>query len=342
MRIFPQRKGDRGAGASAEQAGAPAQAPARACPTCKAPMAADQDWCVQCGTNPSRSMRVRASWYSAGALTGLSALLASGAAAAGVAALTQGSAKEGPHSELALQRPTSTPVAPPPSTPPATSKPVNPGKPETLKLPRRAGTGVPLTSTQTSSAESSSRAESAASSQTSTTTSEASEASGSTGATAGSEAIELQGSELSNYDPRGSYPASALNNPRKAYEEAESVLWQVTVEPGGSRKVGVGLLVDLKQAISIGAVEVRTQTPGFAIEVLGATQPPLPSKRTSNRWLRLGGTKAIKATETFHIHQQRQLRYLLLWVKSVPAALAGSTAEPGHLKLEEVAVFPAA
>ena len=339
MRIFPQRKGDRGARASAEQAGAPAQAPARACPTCKAPMAADQDWCVQCGTNPSRSMRVRASWYSAGALTALSAILASGAAAAGVAALTQGSAKEAPHSELALQRPTSTPVAPPPSTPPATSKPVNPGKPETLKLPRRAGTGVPLTSTQTSSAESSARAESAASSQTSTTTSESSSSSG---VPASSEAIELQGSELSNYDPHGSYPASALNNPSKAYEEAESVLWQVTIEPGGSRKVGVGLLVELKSAIKIGAVEVRTQTPGFAIEVLGATQPPLPSKRTSNRWLKLGGTKAIKATETFHVHQQRQVRYLLLWVKSVPAALAGSAAEPGHLKLEEVAVFPAA
>lgn len=338
MRIFPQRRGNRAGGASGQPTEA-AKPPATACPVCKAPMAPEQDWCVQCGTNPSRSMRVRASWYSAGALTGLSAILASGAAAAGVAALTQGSAKEPPHSELALQRPTTAPTTPPASTPPATSAPVNPGKPETLKLPRRAGTGVPLTRSQTSTASATASAEATSSSQTSTTSSESS-SSASSGA--GGEPIELQGSQLSNYNPRNAYPSGALNNPKQAYEEAESVLWDVRIEPGREHRIGVGLLVDLNSATRIGALEVRTQTPGFTIEVLGATQAPVPGKRNSNRWIKLAGTKALKATETFHIHQQRQVRYILLWVKSVPASIAGSAGEPGHLKLEEVAIFPAA
>jgi hypothetical protein len=297
-------------------------------------MAAEQDWCVQCGTNPSRSMRVRASWYSAGALLALSAILASGAAAAGIAALTQGGTKEPAHRELALQSPPSTP----PTTPPATSRPVNPGKPETLKLPRRAGTGVLITRSRTSTSASASAAAEATTRSESTSTS--GETSSSETSSASAEPIELQGSQLSNYDPHNSYPTAALNNPKQAYEEAESVLWSVKVQPAGAHKIGVGLLIELGSASRIATIEVRTQTPGFALEVLGAAQAPVPGKRSSNRWIKLGSAKAIKATEIFHISERTPIRYVLLWVKSVPPSLAGSAAEPGRLKLEEVAIFP--
>ena len=70
----------------------PAAAPERSCARCGAAMAADQDWCLQCGAGAPGSLGTRG-WRSTATILGAVAVLALGAAAAAYAALSKGASK---------------------------------------------------------------------------------------------------------------------------------------------------------------------------------------------------------------------------------------------------------
>ena len=63
-------------------------APNQVCPTCGAGMAAGQDWCLECGSAAPGRLGARPGWRAVGTITGLTAVLVAGAAAAGYAAIT--------------------------------------------------------------------------------------------------------------------------------------------------------------------------------------------------------------------------------------------------------------
>lgn len=286
-------------------------------------MAPAQDWCVQCGANVSRNSRARASWYSAGALMAASAVLASSAAAAGIAALTKG--PEPTRQRLVAQHPVTPPPAP--TTP---STPVNPGAPETLKVkPTHATTASTTTSaSHTTTAATTTRSSSTSSSTTTTRTTTRSSSS------AGGGPIELQASQLSVYNP-GAYPASALSDPRRAFEEGSSSLWTVKLQPTSTEHVGVGLLIDLRRARRIGHLETVTSTPGFGLTVYGANGSKPPAQVTDAGWTTLASRPALKGEATLELaHSSGSFRYVLLWITKAGSAGASG----GQLSLEEVSL----
>jgi hypothetical protein len=300
-------------------------------------MAEGQDWCTQCGERADGSLRKRAGWASAGVLTAASAILASGAAAAGVAALTQGSAKEAPHAPITAQAPVTTTTVSPASPPPA----VNPGSPETLKTthtatpahlgrsantPASSGASPAPAATGNSNPTTSESATSQESRQTSTTTHSA----------AASEAAELQGLTASAYSLNPEYPKATLegpeNDPSRALEGRESgTEWKVTVKPGTAENLNVGLLVALGGATRVGSVEVHTSTPGFPLEIYGTTNTQPPAAITG--WTRLALTPSLKASATLKVGTTgTRWRYVLLWIPKVGEGLH-------HVALGEVALF---
>jgi len=312
----------------------------RTCPHCGAPLAAEQDWCGQCGERVGGGPRLPASWFSAGLLTALSVTLVSGAAAAGIVALTQSPTKEPPHRLLVVKK-----------VPLVAGEPSGPGAPETISPssegpePREEEAAVGERASSSSSTHTT-----AATSRSTAATGTATGVSGSTTAPSTEpvqphvqEPLELQGYMLANYNPGGHYPSEALSNPRQAFEEGSQILWKVTVSPGGAQRLGVGLVIDLGKPQRVAAVELRTPTPGFGAELLGAEAPPLPPNRSSNRWLELAKVKRVGEKVTVNLAKAgHPFRYILLWLTTVPKSLAGTRSRPGTVRLEEIALFPPA
>jgi hypothetical protein len=104
-------------------------APTQVCPTCGAGMAAGQDWCLECGSAAPGRLGGRPGWRAVGTITGLTAVLVAGAAAAGYAAITDPAPNGGSGTPVAQLPATTatTPVAPAPAptgtTPDGTTTP---------------------------------------------------------------------------------------------------------------------------------------------------------------------------------------------------------------------------
>jgi hypothetical protein len=313
-------------------------------------MAKSQEWCTQCGRRAPRNPRARATWYSVGILTAGSAVLASGAAAAGVAALTQGSSNEVPRRTLVAQTPATT--APGTSTPP--TAPVNPGAAETLKVPH-GGTSSTLPPTNTPATATTPPSSPAAVSppaavhpastpspshthvstassthSTSTASNGSSNSSNNNPSSASPEPINLTGVSASVYNPYG-YPPSAFGKHKRPGEtweppikEEPSTAWTVTVKPGTAAHLNVGLAIDLGEARKLGSIEVATPTPGFPLEVRATTSSTPPA--SIQEWTVLGVTHALKRSETLKLGESgKAFRHLVLWVPSVPERLSQVT-----------------
>jgi hypothetical protein len=306
----------------------------RTCPQCKAPMAHEQDWCTQCGERSHASRRARAGWYSAGLLTAVSAILASGAAAAGVAALTQTPAKESRHLSLAPV-PSTTAAAPP--TPAA---PANPGSPETLKAPRsQPPSQLPKTPAKLPSPKPSPvvAAHVPAAAPSTPTVASTTHASSTSTQSVGPEATELQGLTASAYSLNPLYPTSTLegpeNDPSRALEGRESgTAWSIQVKPGTAENLNVGLQIALGGPTQVESVELHTSTPGFPLEIYATTSSQPPT--ALGAWRRIGLTPSLKASATLKVGEtSKRCRFVLLWIPKVPSKLT-------HVSLGEVALFP--
>src|SRR3954464_7418979 len=69
-------------------------APARTCAGCGAPMAAEQDWCLSCGTAAPGRLGERPGWRAALTVLAITLLLVAGSVAAAYAALTSDATQE--------------------------------------------------------------------------------------------------------------------------------------------------------------------------------------------------------------------------------------------------------
>jgi hypothetical protein len=152
----------------------------------------------------------------------------------------------------------------------------------------------------------------------------------------GNEAIVLDTNAASTYNPY-SYPASNFGDPARAIDGDTSTGWSARVEPSVAPRMAEGLLIDLKSAQRVSALELVTSTPGMQIQVYGATGSAAPASVTDPAWKRLSGVLVEhKRRDRIRLSGARQAhRFIAVWISSAPA---GAT----RVTVNELELFPAA
>jgi hypothetical protein len=313
-------------------------------------MRGEQDWCLNCGAGAPGSLTAHAPvWRSTAAVLAAVALLVAGASAAAYAALSKSSGK--PHTVTTLARsavpPAGTPGAALPPSSTATPPPVVPkvgalGALKT-KLPLLkpktplVGTGVkaPVATTPAASTP--------AATAPSATGEKAQGGGGSTpAAEKGPAAIVLDTNAASNYNPYA-YPASNFGDPSLAIDGETATSWSAQVDPALAPKMAEGLLLDLKSGQRLSALVLTTATPGMTLQVYGTTASTVPSTITDPAWVHLSRLLvAKKRTTRIALTSSKQaFRFVTLWITKAPASALGTPSAPGHVRVNEIELFPA-
>jgi hypothetical protein len=302
------------------------------CARCGSPLAAGQDWCLQCGAGAPGSLGTP-SWRSAGAILGAALVLALGAAAAGYAALS----KSPPRARVL----TTTVAAVPAATPPAATAPL--GTPSTIsplstvkppKIPLKAITPKAITPPSTPST---------GANGTSTTKTPSTATGGASGEPSGPSAIVLDTNAASTYNPYA-YPATGFGDPSLAIDGDGSTGWTAQVDPATAPKMAEGLLIDLKSPQKLSALKLITTTPGLTIQLYGANGQTPPTSITDPAWVQLSHSMVVsKRHRRITLREsKRAFRFVTLWISRVPAASVGTPQAPGHVTVNELELFPAA
>jgi hypothetical protein len=314
----------------------PEQAPAapeaaQTCKACGAPMEADQDWCLACGTAAPGSLGQRPGWRAASTVIALALLLVLGAVGAGYAALkNDGSAKTASTpAAAAAQPPAQAQVAPPTTQAPQTTQ-STPTQQQTTTTPKSSTlpkvhatkpgttqgapvtpvTPTPTTSTPTTSTPTGTSSTPSGTTSTPTTT---------TPQDTGPQPIDLKGDAGSIYDPYGR--AKASGKVERALDDDTSTSWYV--DPNDPQSIGVGYSVDLGKLQGIREIQLQTTTPGFKMEVYATDEPELPPDILDTRWSHITnvsdvGTKDDGKQKIVLGAGTTKYRNLLLWFTNPP------------------------
>jgi hypothetical protein len=342
---------------SAPESSPASAAPQPICANCGAPMDGAQDWCLQCGAGAPGSLGTGGpSWRSATTILAATAMLVLGAAIAAYAALNQGGAHRArsvivtvAQAPAAVIPSTTTPatVTPTPTTPGAvksTSKASKtlPGVNSLLPTGSTKPPKIPLTaSTPKSSGTATTPSSTTNESSPTTTTPSTSNKSGGT-TTEQPAAILLDTNAATTYNPY-SYPASEFGDPSLAIDGDTSTEWTAQVNPAAAPKMAEGLVIDLKTAQRLSAIELITSTPGMSVQVYGANGHTLPASITDPAWVALS-PYLVEPKRHVHIklrHSAKAFRFVVLWISKAPASSVGTPSEPGHISVNELELFPA-
>jgi hypothetical protein len=328
---------------------------AHACANCGTPLAAGQDWCLQCGAGAPGSLSSRTpSWRSAAAIATALVVLVAGAATAAYAALNKNSSAPAAATTIAQA---TTPPAVTPTTPvtpvPTGTATAKIGTPTTIKpTPLPKPTKIPLTPTVTPTPK-------ATTTPTTTTPSGSGTNTPSTTPTkakeevvgeAHPEALLLDTDAASTYNPYN-YAASNFGDPSLAIDGDTTTAWTALVEPSVAPKLAEGIVIDLNTARKLSAVALTTDTPGMTIQVYGSSAATLPTSITDPAWaaltpsfvekkrhvrIKLGHGSAAIAAAAKQPH-----RFITLWISQAPAASVGTSEAPGQVSVSELELFPA-
>ena len=320
------------AGTAAAPPAAPAgdAVAARACGACGAPMQAEQDWCLSCGTAAPGRLGQRPGWRAAATIAALTLVLVAGSVAAAYAALTTDATQEA----AAPAPPAAGPVAQaPPATPPSSATPPPPKplpavKPPPSPAPSTGGTVTPVSPPATPSP---------APAQPVTPVTPPTGSGGSTQADtppekpAGPVMIELPGDAGSVYDP--DTQAVDPGDPSLALDGEQDTAFDVAAQ---STAWGVGYVLDLQSKRGLRAVRIDTDTPGFKVEVYATDLRTPPPSITDTRWAHLRNAADVgteKGRTTVRLSDgTEKYRTLLLWITAGPA-------EGDRVDLSEVTVL---
>jgi len=307
---------------------------ARTCSACGAPMEADQDWCLNCGTAAPGRLGQRPGWRAASTVMALTLLLVLGAIGASYAALTgddkpaaapaPGPAQ--PQAQVAPPAPTQTqPAEPAPQdeTPSTTDEQSN-DLPKVKTNESESSSGAPITPTPSTSTPAPTPAPTPSDTDTSTGT-------GTTPSTTtddqgsqapvdpGPQAIELAGDAGTAYDPYKR--AKAAGDPERALDGDDATSWYV--DPNDPAQLGVGYAVNLGKLQGIREIQLQTPTPGFRIEVYATDETELPPDILDTRWSHITNASNVGAKDD---GKQKivlgagttKYRNLLLWFTEPP------------------------
>lgn len=323
---------------------APAAGEPRACANCGAPLAAGQDWCLKCGSAAPGSLAAPSpGWRSGAAVLGAVALLIAGAGAAAYAAF--GKSEQAPRpapAALARVPATSAPgavVTPPPAAPGAITPTPKVGAPTTIRptlpLSRAPRIAVPPLTPKPASTPT----PAATPTRTTTTTPSKSGTGGSSSQPAEGEpkskAILLDTNAASTYNPTA-LPASSFGDPSLAIDGDSTTGWTALVERATAPKMAVGLTIDLKTPLRLGALALVTSTPGSTVQLYGTAASSLPAAITDPSWVRLSPAFVEKKRRMRLTLGQpkRALHFVALWISKAPAASAG------RVSINEIELFP--
>lgn len=323
-------------------------APTRPCAKCRSPLAAGQDWCLQCGAGAPDSLRARTpTWRSAAVILSALAILVLGAAGAAYAALSKGAGKA-PAATTVAQVPAPAATTPSTTPPPVTTTPTPTiGVPTTIKpstppkIPLSAPTPTPSIPAVTPAPE--------AGGSTPTTKQKATNPSTPVGEANNAEALLLDTNAASTYNPYN-YATANFGDPSLAIDGDSSTGWTALVEPSVAPKMAEGLVIDLNTPRKLAAVALSTTTPGMTVQIYGADGEAPPSSITDPAWVALtpalqtnkkhariklgGSTRAAKAAA------KQAHRFIVLWISQAPASAVGTPAAPGHVSVNELQLFP--
>jgi hypothetical protein len=325
--------------------------PAHTCARCGYAMALGQDWCLECGAGAPGSLGTR-SWRSAAVVFGAVGVLVLGAAAAAVAALTKGPAKVPVVVRTVAQAPA------PATTTPTTSgaTPTTPGAlgttpkvKSTLPLGTVKPPKIPLTAVTPKASEKATTPSAGAKTTTPTSTTPATTppSGSSTGGERTSEesqqtAILLDTNAAKTYNPYG-YPVADFGDPSLAIDGDTSTAWTAQVNPSTAPKMAVGLVIDLKDKLRVGALQLVTSTPGMHIQVYGANVQTAPESITDPAWIPLSSPRTVKKRR-LRIglrDSSRAFTFITVWISQAGQSAVGTAEAPGHVDVNEVELFEA-
>lgn len=320
----------------------PVEAPegVRTCPTCQAPLADDQDWCLQCGSAQSRLGGRMPGMRAATTVAGLTAVLVAGAGAASYAALQDEPSRPAPatSTQVAQAPPASTPEQPststpapvdPPPTGPATVDPPIPDDPPEADVPDTPAPSADAGDAGTSGG-SAGGDTSAGSGTSGGDTGSGSGGDGGTKTTedqpedTGPKVVALDAGAGSLYDP---YTRdTAAGDPGKAFDGNITTSFPITVAEapeGQEQQINAGLAIDLGKKRSIQQIELTLKTPGAGLEVYATDEAQLPPDVLDSRWAHLRSLKsagsAVDGHQTITLGKGKY-RHVLLWFTTPPKA----------------------
>jgi uncharacterized protein (DUF736 family) len=278
-------------------------------------MAADQDWCLECGSAQPGRLGRKHGWRAALTVVALTGVLATGAVAASYAALSSDAQRSASAPPPPGAAPTVTQppvqVAPPAETTPKVPAPSSDAGDDLPDAPSGGGGGggsdlpsTPAPATPSGGSVGGSYGGSSG---------------GSSGGGSSAPAhtpIALAGDAANVLGTKERIRATQPNNPKRAIDGDESTHWRVKAENG---EVGVGLVVSLDEARDLYAARVATGTPGFTMTLYGAKSKDIPPDTIDTRWVRLKTTKDFGPEETLKI--DGSYRHVLLWIEEQPADL---------------------
>lgn len=306
----------------------------RACPSCGAPAAGAQRWCLECGhelPGPRRSALRPA----VGIATTLAVLV--GAASAGGYTLLRHEKPLPPPAQTVAQAPPATTA--PGALPPATQSPA-PYRSTPYIPPTSSGTGLsggalayrpvsPSSSRRSTSHTTTHGGTSDAGSLRPTTQTTP------TATTPTKPQLALTdvalGAAAVVYAPYA--PANAdLGDPSLTVDGSTATAWKAPPTPSASPQLGV--YVDLASRQRIRTLVLQTPAPGMNVEVYGATSGP-PSSITDPGWDHLASRANVRAKTSVKL-PSRAYRYVLVWIVGAPP----SGARPAISELSLLSLQP--
>lgn len=288
-------------------------APERACPNCGSALAPGQDWCLECGTAVGALARSsRPGWRAATTIIATVLLLVGGAVAASYAALNS----KAQQFAAAPPPPSATPTVPTP--PPATTTATVPAPPPvTTSTPTPPPAPTPPATTSTP-------APPPAPTPTTPTPAPKPKPTGPAGVP-GYQPLALGVDIASIYDPYKNVVDST--DPSDSYDGKDKTVFTLSTNAG--KDMAAGLDFDLGAQKEVGAVYIRTTTPGFTVEVYGAKgkQPP---DILDTRWEHLATHKDVAIQPQKKGLQKitfprGSYRHIVLWFTAPPPSSSDGT-----------------
>lgn len=304
----------------------------RACPSCAAPAAADQRWCLECGAElPQRG---RAGLRSAVGIATTVAVLVGAASAGGYTLLRDGKQPPPPAQTVAAAPAPTTTSLPPatqetPSYPAGSSSTYTPSYPSYPSYP--SGTGGTTGGAKAGGATHSGHGGGQGANGTGTGTNGNGSATDTTregegtgtigqggGATQPPPPVETNvalGAAAVVYAPYT--PADAdLGDATRVVDGTTRTGWKTPAAADPTAPPQIGVYVDLAGRTVLHSLILRTPTPGMSIEVYGALKGP-PATIVDPGWDHLATRKDLKSRTTIAL-PARPFRYVLVWIVGLP------------------------
>jgi len=134
----------------------------------------------------------------------------------------------------------------------------------------------------------------------------------------GERIIRLAQTSAGDYDPYGGDGEHAHEAPF-VVDGDPGTFWSTETYSGPleAQKPGVGIYVDADPGVAATRVEIRSRTPGWSGQILGARQS-LPDKLPSEGWVKLADVRDAGRRERVALPASERMRYYLVWLTALP------------------------